>query len=118
MRQTLLTLVVVGLVSAGAGPGNAAESSGDFRVEFQTSRHARGVVVEGYVHSPYSRATDRMVLRIERLDASGRIVGASRTWVAGGTPTAGRAYFSARVAEANAYRVLVESFDWQRCGDW
>jgi hypothetical protein len=37
--------------------------------------------------------------------------------VPGGTPAAGRAYFSARVAEAAAYRVVVESFDWLRCGD-
>ena len=117
MRQALMAVV---LAASFVGPvlvPGADGSTGEFRIEFQATPQPRGALVEGYVLSSYPRATDRMVLRIERLDPSGQVLGVSRTWVAGGTPSAGRAYFSARVAEAASYRVLVESFDWQRCGD-
>jgi hypothetical protein len=119
MPSVLAALVVAAALLSGpsAVAAPAETAPGGFSVEFQATPRPRGTLVEGYVHSAHAWATYRMVLRIERLDPSGRVLGASRTWVAGGTPSAGRAFFSARVAEAASYRVLVESFDWQRCGD-
>ena len=53
-----------------------------------------------------------MRLQIERLDASGTVVGSSAVWVLGGVPMDGRAYFLASVPEATSYRVHVLTFDW------
>lgn len=53
-----------------------------------------------------------MRLQIERLDASGQVIGDSTVWVLGGVPKDGRAYFGAPVPEAASYRVQVLSFDW------
>jgi len=55
--------------------------------------------------------TDRMRLSIERLDASGQVIGSSTTWVPGGVPAGNRAYFSAPVEPAASSRVQVLSFD-------
>ena len=41
-----------------------------------------------------------MRLQIERLDASGRVVGSSAVWVLGRVPMDGRAYFLASVPDA------------------
>ena len=55
---------------------------------------------------------DRMSLSIERLNASGQVIGSSTTWVLGGVPPGTRAYFSARVEPAASYRIQILSFDW------
>src|SRR2546426_12744584 len=62
------------------------------------------------------RTADRMRLQIERLDASGKVVGSSAVWVFGKVRPDGRAYFSASVPEAASYRVRVLSFDWKSDG--
>jgi len=56
------------------------------------------------------------LIQIERLDASGKILGSTTIWVLGGVPVNGRAYFSASVPDATSYRVQVLSFDWTGLG--
>jgi len=68
-----------------------------FRVEHETSSGARGPVLEGYV---------------EILDASGRVVGTTTTWVLGGVPPNNRTWFSTPVPPAARYQVEILSFDW------
>jgi hypothetical protein len=59
---------------------------------------------------------DRMQLAIEALDASGKVVGTSSTWIVGGVPAGNRGYFSATVVPATSYRVQVLFFDWGKGG--
>jgi hypothetical protein len=53
-----------------------------------------------------------MQLAIDRLDASGNVIGTSTTWVLGEVPPTNRAYFTTRVEPAASYRVRILSFDW------
>jgi hypothetical protein len=108
----VLTLAA-GLPSASAD--NYAQQSLDrsFRIEFEVGADSHRPTISGYVHNLESGYfADRMTLVIDRLDASGRVVGSSTTWVLGGVPPGNRAYFSARVEPAASYRIRVNSFDW------
>jgi hypothetical protein len=49
---------------------------------------------------------------LEGLDASGRVVGTTTTWVLGGVPPNNRAWFQTPVSPAATYRVEILSFDW------
>src|SRR5262249_7535193 len=65
-----------------------------------------GWVVTGYVYGQYSGLwATHMQLAIERLDATGQVIGPSTTWVLGEVPPNNRAYFTARVEPAASYRV-------------
>jgi hypothetical protein len=94
---------------------NYAQQSLDriFRIEFEVRADPQRPVISGYVYNMEGGyIADRMTLLIERLDASGRVVGSSTTWVLGGVPPGNRSYFSTRVEPAASYRVRVNSFDW------
>jgi len=118
MRGARLALVVaaVSLIATGsAAAANYAQETLDryFRIEYQVAPSGTRPVMSGYVYnmSPGVPA-ERMQLSIEGLDASGKVVATSSTWVLGGVPPGNRAYFSAAVAPAASYRVQVQSFDW------
>ena len=83
-----------------------------FRVEWQPTQNRRGSAVEGYVYNTSYRTAQRVSLQIERVDASGRVVGSSTVWIPGEVPMSDRIYFSASVPAAASYRVQVLSFDW------
>jgi len=84
-----------------------------FRIEFEVRADPQRPTISGYVYNlEGGYIADRMTLLIERLDASGRVIGSSTTWVLGGVPPGNRSYFSTRVEPAASYRVRVNSFDW------
>ena len=83
-----------------------------FRVEWQPTQNRRGSAIEGYVYNTSYRTAQRVSLQIERVDASGRVVGSSTLWIPGEVPMSDRIYFSASVPAAASYRVQVLSFDW------
>jgi len=84
-----------------------------FRVDFEVRADPQRPTISGYVYNfEPGYIADRMTLLIERLDASGRVIGTSTTWVLGGVPPGNRAYFTTRVEPAASYRVRVNSFDW------
>lgn len=83
-----------------------------FRLEWQVSPSARGPVLEGYVYNKSGLMADRMLLRIDELDAAGKVVNSRTTWVLGGVPPNNRAWFTARVPEAAQYHVEIVGFDW------
>src|SRR5213594_3410587 len=87
-----------------------------FRREWEVARGRKGPAIEGYVYNNGPRTAERMRLQIERLDASGGVVGSSAAWVLGSVPMGGRAYFSASVPDATSYRVQVLTFDWTGAG--
>lgn len=121
MRRAV-TAVTVGLLLAGAAAVASAQIVTPqtldryFRIEWQLTRNRTGPKIEGYVYNQAVQAAERMQLRIERLDASGGVVGHSTLWLLGDIPKNSRAYFSASVPEAPNYRVQVLGFDWN-CSD-
>jgi len=108
-----LALGLVSIVPASAQMLFAPESlQRYFRVEWQPTQNRRGSAVEGYVYNTSYRTAQRVSLQIERVDASGRVVGSSTVWIPGEVPMSDRIYFSASVPAAASYRVQVLSFDW------
>jgi len=123
MRGVRLALVLVAVVSVATGTAaaatNYAQESLDryFRIEYQVEPNAARPVVSGYVYNMHpGLPADRMQLAIEALDASGKVVGTSSTWIPGGVPAGNRGYFSAPVVPAASYRVQVLFFDWGKGG--
>jgi len=116
MRQRIAALTVAALLTSAAGVSAQIYAPQSleryFRLEWEVSHGKKGPAIEGYVYNKGPRPSERMRLQIERLDASGRVVGSSTVWVLGGVPMDGRAYFSASVPDATGYRVQVLSFDW------
>ena len=83
-----------------------------FRVEWRVTRDRRGPAVEGYVYNTVGRTAERMRLQIDRVDASGSVIGNSIIWLPGDLHRNDRAFFSSSVPESASYRVQVLSFDW------
>jgi hypothetical protein len=115
MRRTLTAALAPLLLAttAFAGPTYAPQTLDFyFRLEWQATSAARGPVVEGYVYNKSALYADRMLLRIDELDAAGKVVDSKTTWVLGGVPPNNRGWFSARVPAATSYRVEIVGFDW------
>jgi len=117
MRRTgvvLGLLAVLTMASAGAAAVFSQQTLDErFRIEFQVTPDQSKPVLDGYIYNVYSGlSAAHMQLAIERLDASGNIIGTSTTWVLGEVPPNNRAYFTTRVEPAASYRVRILSFDW------
>jgi len=115
----VLVAAAVLLPAAGtAGPLHADATIAEyFRLEWQATPGARGPEIAGHVDNVGNLPVDRMQLLVERLDAGGAVLGASRTWVMGVIAPQHRTYFAARVAPATSYRVSILTFDWMNCRD-
>ena len=122
MRLVRLALVLVAVVPVATGraaAANYAQESLDryFRIEYQVEPSAARPIVSGYVYNMHPNLpADRMQLAIDAIDASGKVVGTSSTWILGGVPAGNRGYFSAPVVPAASYRVQVLFFDWGKGG--
>jgi len=116
MRERIAALTVALLLTGAAGVSAQIYAPQSleryFRLEWEVTRGRKGPAIEGYVYNKGPRNAEHMRLQIERLDASGGVVGRSAVWVLGGIPMDGRAYFLASVPEATSYRVHVLTFDW------
>jgi hypothetical protein len=117
MRRTAVVLgllAVLTMASAGAAAVFSQQTLDErFRIEYQVTPDQSKPVLDGYIYNVYSGlSAAHMQLAIERLDASGNIIGTSTTWVLGEVPPNNRAYFTTRVEPAASYRVRILSFDW------
>ena len=118
---TLVALVVamaVLLPAAAADPIHATATVDQyFRLQWEATPGARGPEIAGYVENVSDLPVDRMRLLVERLDASGAVMGSTTTWVMGSVAARHRNYFTTRVPSAAAYRVRILTFDWSNCRD-
>jgi len=115
VRLAVVLAVVAWIGTGHAVAANYAQETLDryFRIEYQVTPNAARPVMSGYVYNMHpGTPAERMQLSIEGLDASGKVVGTSATWVLGNVPPGNRAYFSAAVMPAASYRVQVLFFDW------
>ena len=122
MRIVCLALVLAAVVSIAIGSAAAANYTQEtlnryFRIDYQVEPSAAQPVVSGYVYNMHpGLPVDRMQLAIDALDASGKVLGSSSTWILGGVPAGSRAYFTAPVVPAASYRVQVLWLDWGKGG--
>jgi hypothetical protein len=121
MSSTRVTLAAIALTLTAAA-GAAAQDSGFgagtpesryFRVDSAVAAGRHGPQVEGYVYNVYDAHALRVRLRVEELDATGRVLETRTVLVPLDVPARGRAFFTAPVATGTASaRVSVLSFDW------
>ncbi len=122
MRVVCLMLVLTIVVSIATGTAAAANYTQEtldryLRIEYQLEPSAAQPLVSGYVYNMHpGLPADRMQLAIDALDASGKVVGTSSTWILGGVPVGNRGYFSVPVVPAASYRVQVLFLDWGKGG--
>jgi hypothetical protein len=109
-------LVVVLLMS---GPALAQESYGVygadrfFKLEWSAGERKGHPVVSGYIFNDYGFAARDVRLRVEALDASGKVVATTIGSVPFIVTPGTRAPFEVPVPQrAASYRVTVLSFDW------
>src|SRR5262245_50660754 len=114
LGEGLGVMVVVGALLFAATPGSAGDvAQGDFKVSWEDSLlGGREAAIKGHIDNRSQLRVGDVHLRVETLDAAGRVVGESFGWVMGDVAPGGRGYFVVRVTVPGAdYRVTVESYD-------
>jgi hypothetical protein len=118
MRNVLAGALIVASALAGLGGAilTAAQAAPLYAPEtldryFRLEWSKNGRNVNGYVYNTSNRRASRMQLLVKGLDASGKVVTKTTTWVPD-VPPNNRAYFEVAVPRAPSYRVSVLSFDW------
>ena len=94
------------------------QSSRELTLTFQTQREGVSrVVVLGEVRNGSNQPCDRVVVKAEGLDESGRVVSRGRGYVTGQIPARGTGAFEIRLSSSGAerrYRVEIETFEFVR----
>jgi len=106
------TVATLSALAPAIAPSPAAaeiQESSDraFRLEWAKE----GRKVDGYVYNQTSRHAARMSLLVEGIDSSGKVLAATRTWVAD-VPPNNRSYFQVTVPDAPSYRITIVSYNW------
>jgi hypothetical protein len=124
MRRLFRTLVVASiLVALGATAGAQTytpQSSSRLSVSFTTDRIGGGrVMVYGEVRNGTNAPCDHVIVAVEGLDESGRVVSRGRSYVFGVVPARGSASFEVKLTSPGSerrYRVEIESFQFANSG--
>jgi hypothetical protein len=91
------------------------QSSRDLVLTYQTQREGPSrVLIQGEVRNTSTQACERIVIKVEGLDESGRVVSRGRGYVQGTINPRTTAPFEIRLSSAGSerrYRVEVETFE-------
>jgi hypothetical protein len=114
-RTVALLLMVACAASPALGQQSFTPQSGAGLTVSFTTQKAGGsrVLVFGDVRNATSTAAERVVVSVEGLDDTGRVVSRGRSFVTGTVPANGAAPFEIRLSASGSerrYRVQVESF--------
>ena len=119
VRALALAAALAPALVAPAAPTAAQESHGVygaeryFKLDWQAGERRGRPVIYGHLFNDYGFAARDVRLRVEALDAMGRVVATGTGYVAGTvTPGARVAFEVPAPAIAASYRVTVLSFDW------
>src|SRR5262249_57745305 len=97
-----LKLTVVSGAAAQSDFGAGTPESRYFRVDPTVSAGRRGPQVEGYVYNLYDAHATRVLLSIDALDNSGRLIETRRAYVPFDVPARGRSFFQGPAPAASA----------------
>jgi hypothetical protein len=113
LGDSLGVVVVMGVLLVGPALASGADAQGDFSVSWEPHLiGGRDAAVKGYVDNRSRLRVGDVHLRVETLDAGGKVIGEAFGWVAGDVAAGGRGFFVVRVGVPGpAYRVTVESYD-------
>ncbi|HEX9408060.1 MAG TPA: FxLYD domain-containing protein [Methylomirabilota bacterium] len=91
------------------------QSSRDLTLTFQTQREGGSrVLVQGEIRNSSSQTAERVMVKAEGLDESGRVVSRGRVYVPGTIAPRGMASFELRLSSSGSerrYRVEIETFE-------
>jgi len=91
------------------------QSSRDLALTFQTQREGGSrVLVQGEIRNSSSQTAERVMVKAEGLDESGRVVSRGRVYVPGTIAPRGMASFELRLSSSGSerrYRVEIETFE-------
>ena len=91
------------------------QSSRDLALTFQTQREGGSrVLVQGEIRNSSSQTAERVMVKAEGLDESGRVVSRGRVYVPGTIAPRGTASFELRLSSSGSerrYRVEIETFE-------
>ena len=97
------------------------QSASRLTVSFTTERVGSGrVLVFGEVRNGSNASCERVVVSVEGLDESGRVVSRGRAYVFGVVPSRGSSSFEVRLSSPGSerrYRVEIESFQFVSSGN-
>jgi hypothetical protein len=118
-------LVVLGTILALAPAARAQtftpQSSSRLTVSFTTERVGSGrVLIYGEVRNGTNAGCERVIVSVEGLDESGRVVSRGRAYVFGVVPSRGSSTFEARMSSPGSerrFRVEIESFQFVSTGN-
>ena len=108
-------LLLAVLAPAAGAQTFTPQSARDLSLTFHTERAGGSrVLIFGEVRNASHLACERVVLKAEGLDESGRVLSRARGYVSGGIPPRGTASFELRLLASGAekrYRVEIEAFE-------
>jgi hypothetical protein len=114
-RLVLLVTIAAMLGTATAASAQTAALTGDessFHFQFEQSKSARGLGVEGYVYNALPWRITNVRLQVDSIDANGTPVASASGWVLGDVAAGGRGYFYVPIStQAATYRPSVQTFD-------
>jgi hypothetical protein len=117
LRRFVMGLTLVLAVTSAAGPAMAQAPAGFrgpvFSVEPETrSDHTRPGFVTGWIYNDGQGVAGLVRMRVEMLDASGKVVAQHVGWAYGNVAPGGRAYFMIPIPPQSPpeRRVTVDSF--------
>jgi hypothetical protein len=118
MRWLLAVVILAGWMGTAFGQ-NFAVIGGEqfFKLDWGASERKGRPNVYGYLLNDWGVPATKIMLKVESLDATGRVVNTTPGYVAGQVTPGMRVYFEVPVpAAAPSYRVSVWSFDWIQSG--
>ena len=122
-RRALLAALAVILAVAPAARAQTftPQSASRLAVSFTTERVGSGrVLVYGEVRNGTNASCERVVVSVEGLDESGRVVSRGRAYVVGVVPSRGSSTFEVRMSSPGSerrFRVEIESFQFVSSGN-
>ena len=122
-RRALLAALAVLLAVAPAARAQTftPQSASRLAVSFTTERVGSGrVLVYGEVRNGTNDSCERVVVSVEGLDETGRVVSRGRAYVVGVVPSRGSSTFEARMSSPGSerrFRVEIESFQFVSSGN-
>ena len=106
-------LLLWALGTAAAASAQFGDADRFFALEWGGGERRGRPNVNGYVVNNYRMRAGNVQLRVESLDASGKSVATTQTYVAD-VPAGARVYFEVPVKEkAPRYRVTITGWDWR-----
>jgi len=123
MRKSTVLLALaltLGAASLAGATMTRSPSGIDERLRFEweagQSRSGRPSI-DGYLYNDFKRFAYNVVLLVETLDATGRVIQRTISMLPGTVPPFGRTYFEVPLKSAGAsYRITVTSFEWYAGG--